>query len=354
MYGRGGIQTHTHYLATGLVARGHSVTVVTPAPINAHAGLLRKNTDYRLITYRGFGDTIDGLGTGRSDHYDVAVVCGTGWKAMAGVLARPRIGKRVFFEVMSGQRTGFFDPRALVHAGFDAIVGQGRPVEARFRNEFGWGGQSTTIPALPEPLELQYDIPKRAPLPIEPGNGLRLAYFGRLVPHKGVALLIENWPMISQFARSLDVHGGGAQRDELQALIATRGLESVIQLCGPYPEGQDYIDLLQQYDLKVLPTVGDEGAPLVLLEAMACGLPFVANAVGGISDYANLDCAVTDGDIEALWPLLERFAARLCAGSVDVARLQSLYHDQFSYDALTGRWENFLCNLACADTASAA
>lgn len=33
MHGQGGIQSHTHFLATGLTEHGHSVLVLTPEPL---------------------------------------------------------------------------------------------------------------------------------------------------------------------------------------------------------------------------------------------------------------------------------------------------------------------------------
>lgn len=350
MHGEGGIQTHTHYLATGLFERGHRVTVVTPPPMARHeAELPGRDGDYRLVTYSGVASALKGLGTGRTAGHDVAVLCGTGWKSMVGMLALPRPTKRIFFEVMSGARMGRLDPRMLVHAGFDAIVGQGRPVEQKFCEEFGWRGVRTTIPALPEPLERRCSIPGRRALPIERDKGLRLVYFGRLAAHKGVAYLIENWARLSRVAQSLDVFGSGPQEEELRQLISSRGLGEVIRLRGRYPGGQDYVDLMQDYDLKLLPTVGAEGAPLVLLEAMACGLPFVANGVGGIPDYANEDCAITNGNIEDFLPLFDSFVERMMRGHVDGARLQGYYDKHFSFDGLVDRWESFLRSLVGTD-----
>jgi glycosyltransferase involved in cell wall biosynthesis len=345
MYGRGGIQTHTHYLATGLTEFGHDVTVVTPPPTMGDARCLRTDGNYRLVEYGGVASVLNGLGTGRKRVYDVTIVCGTGWKAMIGALGLPHTRKRVFFEVMSGVRSRRFDPRMLVHAGFDAIVGQARPVEAKFCEEFNWSKVSRTIPALPEPLERACSIPPRNKLPLRSAEGLRLAYFGRLDAHKGVGFLVDKWPELSEFGCSLDLFGRGPQDEELQGMIKRRNFESFIRLRGAYPAGADYVALLQQYDLKLLPTTGSEGAPLVLLEAMACGVPFVANGVGGIPDYANADCAITDGNIDTFMPLVHSFAARLRAGEINSSRLQSHYFKNFSFAALTHRWDSFLKDL---------
>ena len=272
---------------------------------------------------------------------DVAVVCGTGWAAMGGVRLNRSIRKRVFFEVMSGEKFSWRDPRSLVHAGYDAIVGQASPVEARFNDEFNWSGPSITIPALPEPLERSTSIPGRAKSDLRPVGELRLAYFGRLAAHKGVDFLVDQWSSLSHYATSLDVWGTGEEFEALTHQIEQLGLSDQIRLCGRYPEGSAYVELLQNYDLKLLPTVGSEGAPLVLLEAMACGLPFIANGVGGIPDYANDDVRITDGNIQDFLPLLEDWIRQHEKGDVDPARLQRHYQTHYAFDVLVDRWEDF-------------
>lgn len=349
MHGRGGIQSHTHYLASGLVERGHAVSVLTPAPFTGHDPVNPSGRPYDLATYESVTDVARYRSP--AGPFDVGVVCGTGWSAMLGVRANRAIKKRVFFEVMSGERAKRLDPRMIVHWGFNAIVGQAKPVEARFCDEFNWSGERITIPALPEPLETQVDIAVRSRSDLNSVGELRLAYFGRLAPHKGVKMLIERWDELSQWGKSLDIWGGGEQFDELDALIKSKGLEGVVRLCGRYPDGADYVALLQNYDLKLLPTVGAEGAPLVLLEAMACGLPFVANGVGGIPDYDNVDARITDGNIADFFPLIADWVSAHQRDEIDPARLQRHYSQHFSFSRLVDRWENFFRNLS-AQTAS--
>lgn len=128
----------------------------------------------------------------------------------------------------------------------------------------------------------------------------------------------------------------------MRTQITAAGLADTIALKGRYPDGSAYIDLLKGYDVTLLPTIGEEGAPLVLLESMACGVPFVANGMGGIPDYANPDSAITSGDIQEFTPAVCDILARVRAGTIDRARLQGHYRSTFSTPVLTDRWETFL------------
>ncbi len=337
MHGRGGIQTHTRFLAEGLRERGHRVEVISPPPMSEHGHRDRAES---VQDYSSLADLSNRI---RSAHADVVMVVGTGWKAMLGALAAGATTRKVFFEVMSGAREQFLDPRALVRFGFDAVVGQGRPVTRRFVSEFGWKGPTTTIPALPEPLERQFTIPARALRSVS--EGVRFAYFGRVSEPKNVSLLVDQFAAYAGERGTLDIWGHGDDAERIAGLIAERGLGDRVAMRGRYPEGQAYIELLQIYDLLLLPTIAQEGAPLVLLEAMACGLPFVANGMGGIPDYENSECIITDGDIANFIPAVQSMVLRLESGGVDPGRLQDHYLQHFSFERLVDRWEDFLCSI---------
>lgn len=336
MHGQGGIQTHTRFLAEGLRERGHVVRVITPQPMGTHR---HEDPSQNVHVYAGLGDLIRLI---RAVEPDIVVATGTGWKSMLGALAAPRRSRKVFFEVMSGARSGALDPRMLSRFGFDAVVGQGMPVTRRFVKEFKWRGPSVTIPALPEPLERQFEIPPRSPR--SHSEGTRFAYFGRLEPPKNARLLIEHFAQFANERSSLDIWGTGSEAKTLADLVSERQLDNQIKICGRYPEGAAYIQLLQHYDLLLLPTIAEEGAPLVLLEAMACGLPFVANGMGGIPDYANPNCIVTSGDIRMFVPAVRLMVQRLEASDLDQIALQNHYLEYFSFERLLDRWEAFLAS----------
>jgi glycosyltransferase involved in cell wall biosynthesis len=343
MYGRGGIQTHTHFLASGLSEIGHEVVVATPAPMHDHSRAPAYGTDagYELLEYRGVHGALKMFGGLSGRRFDLVQVCGTGWAAMVGALTARGAQARVFFEVMSGEQFRRLDPRWAVHLGFDAVVGQAKPVEETFCQKFHWSRLRTTIPALPEPLERRHAIARRRELKASPDGRFGAVYFGRIAAHKGLSHLVENWPELSRALRSVHIYGSGPDEDALRGAIAARDLQDVLVLKGQYPAGLDYVALMQRYDVELLPTEGAEGAPLVLLEAMASGLPFVANGVGGIPDYHNEDCEITTGNIRDFVPAVLRWAERARVGDITPARLQAHYTEKFSYARLTERWDAF-------------
>ena len=118
-----------------------------------------------------------------------------------------------------------------------------------------------------------------------------------------------------------------------------------VRCCGAYPDGQAYADLLASYDLTLLPTVFPEGAPLVLLESMACGVPFVANGMGGIPDYAtdNPDCVVVAQQGEFL-DGVRRMVQALSREEIDQSRLQGYYRAQYSQAAIEKQWLSYLAS----------
>ncbi len=338
-HGEGGVTTHTHWLAHGLTQRGHKVRVLSPVPprdLPESPGPIAVMRSIIMATPRTH---CEASGRSARTEFDVAVVAGTGWKAMGGVLANRRIKRRIFFEVMSGDAMGKVDPRRLVHAGFDAIVSLATAVQDKVCSEFHWRGKRTIIQALPEPLELLATIPDRGMVAPAAGK-IRAVYFGRVVPHKGVGFVVENWATLAPYLQSFDVYGTGDERAVLEPRIAELGLSDVIRFHGRYPDGQAYADLLRQYDLLLLPTIGLEGGPLVLLEAMACGTPFVANGMGGVPDFDNQDCRVSK-DISGFVAEVVDIAGAMAAGQVDGSRLQRHYRDNFSYEVLVGKWESY-------------
>jgi glycosyltransferase involved in cell wall biosynthesis len=103
---------------------------------------------------------------------------------------------------------------------------------------------------------------------------------GRLAPEKNQALLVD--AMADQLGeqRQLIIVGDGPERAALAARVAATGRSRYVHMTGARTDVQH---LLAAFDAFAL-TSRTEGLPLVLLEAMAMGLPVVSTAVGGIPD----------------------------------------------------------------------
>jgi glycosyltransferase involved in cell wall biosynthesis len=130
--------------------------------------------------------------------------------------------------------------------------------------------------------------------PAEPRNRAhRILSVGRLVPRKGVDLLIEALPALrgAGFDVELLIVGGGgnaaALADDAEAHrllnVATElGVQDLVSFRGQVP--RDAMPALFRSADAVVCAPWYEPFGIVPLEAMACGVPVVAAAVGGLRD----------------------------------------------------------------------
>lgn len=140
----------------------------------------------------------------------------------------------------------------------------------------------------------------RRELGLDPGD-LAIGALGSMEPIKGHRYLIEALPRIRERfpAARVVIAGFGPLRPELERRAAELGLgESVL---FPGDVAQPAL-LYNGLDVFALPSLA-ESLPLVVLEAIACGTPVVASAVGGVPDLVLADrtgLLVPPGDVAAL------------------------------------------------------
>jgi glycosyltransferase involved in cell wall biosynthesis len=110
----------------------------------------------------------------------------------------------------------------------------------------------------------------------------RITYIGRLVKVKGVDLLIQAVAKNAE-ERSvvLDVVGDGEERMNLEKLAEKLGITENVQFHG---RQSDVTKFLKKSDIFVYPSVWQEVFGISIVEAMAHGLPCIANNVGGIPE----------------------------------------------------------------------
>lgn len=160
----------------------------------------------------------------------------------------------------------------------------------------------------------QHEVRHRLALP---KSAVLLGIVGRLVPVKRHLLLIEALERLSGgFAHvHLVVAGEGEMRGKIEERIAGSPLSSRIHLLGHQP---DPVAVYQALDLLVIPS-HLEGLPNVLLEAMACGVPALANV--GACGVRDVISPGNDGIIAAM-PDAASLASSLISALSDPAKLQ--------------------------------
>lgn len=129
-----------------------------------------------------------------------------------------------------------------------------------------------------------------------------IVYIGRIDLKKGLRELVEAGASVRTLYPNLQVYlvGSGPDRKLIADQIKMLNALEYIHLQGPCVP--DEVPLwIASADLVTLPSYM-EGCPNVVLEALACGRPVVATAVGGIPEILNEDygCLVAPRDSRAL------------------------------------------------------
>jgi glycosyltransferase involved in cell wall biosynthesis len=101
---------------------------------------------------------------------------------------------------------------------------------------------------------------------------------------KGHRFLLEAMTDPKLAAAHLVLVGDGPQEPALRAQIAGLGLGARVTLAG---RQDDVLPWLRALDVFALPSTGSEGIPQALMQAMACELPVVTTAAGGIPELVR-------------------------------------------------------------------
>ena len=152
---------------------------------------------------------------------------------------------------------------------------------------------------------------------------------GTLHEVKGQRHLIEAAALLVERGIDLEITfiGDGPDRAELEARVAELGLGTRVTFAGQRRRAE-VLERLAATDVLVAPSVPTaegkrEGLPVVLIEALAAGVPAVASDLSGIPELVETDVTgilVPPGDAPAIADALERLArdpalrARLAAG----------------------------------------
>lgn len=166
-------------------------------------------------------------------------------------------------------------------------------------------------------------------------EGEYLLYVGRLVPYKGVHVLLDALARLED-PLPLVIVGDGPEFQRLSHQARILGLD--VRFLGRLPD--DHLPALYRgARLTILPSVtGQESFGISLLESMACGTPVVASCLPGVAEVARVGGLVArPGDAAALAACLQTaLDTRLPRGGP----LADTVHAAYSWDAVTDRLES--------------
>ena len=177
----------------------------------------------------------------------------------------------------------------------------------------------------------------------QPGNH-RVIAVGRLDYQKGFDRLLDAWALIPVELRKfwrLDIFGQGEWEEKLKQQIVRLGISESATVNQPTDK---IFDEYAASDFLVM-TSHYEGFPMVMIEAMACGVPtvcfdflcgprdIIANGINGI--------IVPEGDLQALATAMQQLMEhpeQLAHLSEQAKRIS----EEFSQEVIMKRWDLFM------------
>ncbi len=346
----GGVQTHVRQLAGRLRARGHDVLVVAPSSTRPKESFVRSvGRPIRIPYNQSVAPVAPTLGARsrvraalrgfRPDvvHAHEPLIPGVGMFAVRAT-DRPVVGTFHAF----AERSPLFSAAGPIlrplWRRLDARIAVSRAAAAFVRQRVG----RDEIRVIPNGVEVKpFADAEPARLP----EGRRVLFVNRLDRRKGFPVMVEAFGRLAATRPDaiLVVIGDGRDRDAVRSLPPR--LRGRVLLLGTVPH-----DVLPGYhaacDVFCAPATGRESFGIVLVEAMAAGLPVVASDIAGYREVvrdgmegilvppgdpaglaAALDRILSDADLAAALAAGGRMRARRYAWAVVTAEVEAVYRE---------------------------
>jgi len=123
------------------------------------------------------------------------------------------------------------------------------------------------------------------------GAPIRILSMGQLIPIKGFHLALRSFAQLLRTDSNamLEIVGDGPEKRALQQLAATLDIGSSVHFVGWMPR-QEALARYAEADIFLFPSC--EGGGMVVLEAMAHGLPVVCLNYGGPGEMVTAECGL--------------------------------------------------------------
>ena len=179
-----------------------------------------------------------------------------------------------------------------------------------------------------------------------PHEGLAIGYVGRLVPHKGLDILLQALAQQRGAKWRLTIVGDGPEREPLEALASELRLAARVRWTGGLPAEQ-VANLWPDLDVLVQPSLAlphwREANGQILMEAMANEVAVLGTDSGVIPELiGDAGLVVPAGDPAALGAAFEKLsdnATRRALAQAARARALRLYSDEAIADRTLQFWQ---------------
>jgi len=370
----GGAEHQAHNLAKSLVRRGHAVAILTQrVPGQPSADVVAGITVHRRIRGLGPGAMYgisyllsSGTALARAARgYDLVHAHQLYLDAISAVAVRPFTRVPVVAIVACGGYVGDLARlRGMRWSGLwlealrriDRLVAISGEIHGELVAD---GFDPTRIVRIPNGVDTTWFCPAQDPQEAKRalGWGARttVLFAGRLDAQKDVESLLEAWHAVASQRpdAQLVVLGTGPLEEQLKGLTARLGLADTVHFAGYRIDPRPFY---QASDVFVLPSRA-EGMPIALLEAMACGRPCVATAVGAAPEL--IEDGVTgllvpprapEEIARALHRLLEDADLARRLGAAARRRVESRYDIERVADLYVNLYRELLARRAVAAT----
>lgn len=312
--GWGGQEIRILTEATGMIARGHQVALITPVEAQIHAEAQRRGIPVVALPIarkrlgallalrrwlRRHGRGFDVINTHSStDSWLTALAC----RSLRGM--PPIVRTRHVSTAIHPKRSNHW----LYQVATRHIVTTGEALREQLARDNGF--DPATMTSVRTGIDLTYFRPldrQACRQALQVADRPTLGILATLRDWKGHDYLLDAWRDVH--VRHPDwqllVIGDGPQRPRLERRVQDEGLADV-RFVGNQHDVPSWLACL---DLFVLPSFGDEGVPQGIMQAMACGLAVVSTPVGAIEEAVQRDrtgLIVPPRDAVALGQALDR------------------------------------------------
>lgn len=132
-------------------------------------------------------------------------------------------------------------------------------------------------------------VPKPASLVKSAYDFPYFLFVGLLEEHKGILGLVKTFCQIKdRITANLLIVGSGSLEFKIQELIIKSNCQNRIKILGKVNNYDTLTNLYSNAVALIIPSIGSENAPLVALEALACGTPIITSDLGGLPEISSL------------------------------------------------------------------